>query len=241
MLPDAEILRITSEIFTGLGFDITIKINHRGILDGIFEVCGVPKEKIRTISSAVDKLDKVGRCRNPRSTTFTTNSTPQSPWTEVKREMTEEKGLSEDVADKIGEYVNFKGGKDLLAQLKSNETLASNANAKRGLDDMQLLFDYLEAFDVLDKISLDMSLARGLDYYTGVIYEVITEGSAPPSSGSQEGKTLQKSSKRDKKKASANDADEDRSNDPTVGVGSIAAGGTSLHFSKSIQASRFNL
>jgi len=64
MLPDAEILRITCEIFEGLGWkgNYTIKINHRKILDGIFAVCGVPADKVRTISSAVDKLDKV----NPR-------------------------------------------------------------------------------------------------------------------------------------------------------------------------------
>lgn len=61
MLPDAEIMRITSEVFDGLGWQgkYTIKINHRKVLDGIFEVCGVPTDKIRTISSAVDKLDKV--------------------------------------------------------------------------------------------------------------------------------------------------------------------------------------
>ena len=61
MLPDAEIIRITCEIFEGLGWkdNFTIKINHRKILDGIFAVCGVPADKTRTISSAVDKLDKV--------------------------------------------------------------------------------------------------------------------------------------------------------------------------------------
>ena len=66
MLPDAEILRITSEIFEALGWQgkYTIKINHRKILDGIFEVCGVPTEKLRTISSAVDKLDKVFHAQN---------------------------------------------------------------------------------------------------------------------------------------------------------------------------------
>lgn len=74
-------------------------------------------------------------------------------------------------------------------------------------------------------LKFSQSLARGLDYYTGVIFEVITEGSVPASSGSEEGKRLQKSSKKDKKKASANDAEDDRSNDPSVGVGSVAAGG----------------
>jgi len=60
MIADAEILRITTEILDSLDLGIyTIKINHRKILDGLFEVCGVPADKIRTISSAVDKLDKV--------------------------------------------------------------------------------------------------------------------------------------------------------------------------------------
>jgi histidyl-tRNA synthetase len=70
MLPDAEILRITSEIFEALGWrgKYMIKINHRKILDGIFEVCRVPMEKLRTISSAVDKLDKVFHAKNlPKS------------------------------------------------------------------------------------------------------------------------------------------------------------------------------
>jgi histidyl-tRNA synthetase len=61
MLPDAEILKITSEVFDSLGWEgkYTIKVNHRKLLDGIFQVCGVPEDKIRSISSAVDKLDKV--------------------------------------------------------------------------------------------------------------------------------------------------------------------------------------
>nr|POF26010.1 histidine--trna ligase, mitochondrial [Quercus suber] len=196
MLPDAEIIRITCEIFKSLDWEgtYTIKINHRKILDGIFEVCGVPTEKLRTISSAVDKLDK-------------------APWEEVRKEMTEEKGLDPEVADRIGEYVVQKGGRDILEVLQKDEKLSANESAKAGLADMALLFTYLESFSVLDKISFDMSLARGLDYYTGVIYEVVTEGSAPSSSGAQK-----------PKKASAN-GDEDRSNDPSIGVGSVAAGG----------------
>jgi histidyl-tRNA synthetase len=61
LLPDAEVLKITTEVFTALGFDgrYTVKLNHRKVLDGMFEVCGVPKDKIRAISSAIDKLDKV--------------------------------------------------------------------------------------------------------------------------------------------------------------------------------------
>ncbi|OQN99405.1 Histidine--tRNA ligase, mitochondrial [Cryoendolithus antarcticus] len=202
MLPDAEILRITCEIFHELGWDgkFTIKINHRKILDGIFEVCGVPTDKMRTISSAVDKLDK-------------------SPWEEVRREMTEEKGLEADVADRIGEYVVLKGSKELLQKLQADERLNANASAKQGLEDMALLFTYLESFSVLKNLSFDMSLARGLDYYTGVIYEVVTEGSAPPTSSDQK---PEKTASKPRKPA---DGEEDRSNDPSVGVGSVAAGG----------------
>ncbi|KAK5141062.1 hypothetical protein BJ546DRAFT_1062319 [Cryomyces antarcticus] len=204
MLPDAEILRITCEIFEGLGWDgkYTIKLNHRKILDGVFEVCGVPKDKLRTISSAVDKLDK-------------------APWDEVRREMTEEKGLDPDVADKIGGYVVRKGGRELLETLKDDEAFAANASAKQGLEEMALLFDYLDVFAVLPRVSFDLSLARGLDYYTGVIYEVVTEGSAPSTS---EGQKVQQRARKEGKDR-ARDPDEDGSSDPSIGVGSVAAGG----------------
>lgn len=204
MLPDAEILRIICEVFEGLGWDgaYTIKLNHRKILDGIFQVCGVPEDKIRTISSAVDKLDKL-------------------PWADVRKEMTEEKGLEGDVADRIGEWVVLKGQHDLLEKLRADEKIAANESMKQGLTDMGLLFDYLEAFGVLDRVSFDLSLARGLDYYTGVIYEVVTEGSAPSAAPGEE---APKPKKRSKAKEGV-DGDEDRSNDPTVGVGSVAAGG----------------
>ncbi|PPJ51215.1 hypothetical protein CBER1_08050 [Cercospora berteroae] len=206
MIPDSEILRIIVEIFEALGWKgrYTIKLNHRKILDGIFQVCKVPDEKIRTISSAVDKLDK-------------------SPWEEVRREMTEEKGLDPAIADRIGEYVvGRKGTEELLAELQKDEGLAANESAKAGLQDIQTLFEYLKVFGILDRISLDMSLARGLDYYTGLIYEVVTEGSAPQTS---EGQALQQEAKKSSKPKKVADGDEDRSNDPTVGVGSVAAGG----------------
>ncbi|SLM40089.1 histidyl-trna synthetase [Lasallia pustulata] len=201
MLPDAEILRIVCEVFKGLGWEgrYTIKLNHRKILDGIFEVCGVPKEKIRTISSAVDKLDKL-------------------PWEDVRKEMTGEKGLDGEIADKIWSYVQKKGGRDVLEFLQSEASMSSNASMQKGMEDMDLLLTYLEAFGVLDKVEFNLSLARGLDYYTGVIYEVITEGSAPPT---KEGQKIQHAAKKEKVK----NADDDGSDDPSVGVGSVAAGG----------------
>ncbi|EHL03611.1 putative Histidyl-tRNA synthetase [Glarea lozoyensis 74030] len=159
---------------------------------------------------AVDKLDKL-------------------PWAEVRKEMTEEKGLAEEVADKIGEYVVQKGQKDLLAKLQADEKLMANESMKAGLADMDLLFTYLEAFDALENVSFDLSLARGLDYYTGVIYEIVTEGSAPNSEPlatvSVAPAAPPKPSKKPSSGKSAVDFDEDRSSDPSVGVGSVAAGG----------------
>ncbi|KAK1149421.1 Cytoplasmic and mitochondrial histidine tRNA synthetase [Aspergillus melleus] len=200
MIPDAEIVRIIVDVFEALGLreDITIKINHRKILDGLFTVAGVPEDKIRSISSAVDKLDK-------------------SPWEEVKKEM-EEKGLSPEVADKIGEYVKLSGGRELVDTLKADAQVCANEDVKKGLDDMELLFKYLEVFNVTDKLSFDLSLARGLDYYTGLIFEVVT----PLSSADGFNANKTKSSSKPKK---SKDNDEDRSNDNTIGVGSVAAGG----------------
>lgn len=201
MLPDAEVLRIICEVFEGLGWDksYTIKLNHRKILDGIFQVCGVPEDKIRTISSAVDKLDKL-------------------PWADVRKEMTEEKGLDGDVADRIGEWVIHKGKHELLDKLRNDPKLSANASMQAGIADLALLFEYLESFDVLDRVSFDLGLARGLDYYTGLIYEVVTEGSAPESTPGAAAAPAPK-------KKGKGGEDDDRSNDPTVGVGSVAAGG----------------
>ncbi|OCF75010.1 histidyl-tRNA synthetase [Kwoniella mangroviensis CBS 8886] len=219
MVYDSEILKILCEALTALDIgQYTVKINHRKILDGIFQLAGVPADKTRSISSAVDKLDKL-------------------PWSDVKKEMTVEKGLDEKVADKIGQYVGLKGpGHDVLEKLKSDSDLMGIPLAKQGIEDMEILFRYLKVYKVLDKMSFDMSLARGLDYYTGIIYEAIHESSAPPSKStnpsvppSSEISTKSGSSKPSKSSKSKSDANavinEDGIDESTIGVGSIAAGG----------------
>ncbi|KAL2201949.1 histidyl-tRNA synthetase [Sarocladium strictum] len=157
MIPDSEILRIMVEGFRGLGLgkDVTIKINHRKILDGLFQVAGVPEDKIRSISSAVDKLDKM-------------------PWEDVKKEMVE-KGITVEVADTIGQYIQKAGGRDVLDFLKASESAVANETVRQGLADMELLYNYLDAYQIADSVSFDLSLARGLDYYTGIIYEAVIE------------------------------------------------------------------
>ncbi|KAM9924192.1 hypothetical protein OXX80_011297, partial [Metschnikowia pulcherrima] len=198
MIPDSEILAITCEGLTSLGInDFKVKMNHRKILDGIFQACGVKEEDVRKISSAVDKLDK-------------------SPWEAVKREMTVEKGQSEEVADKIGEFVKVSGSiRETLGYLQNASLLADNASAQAGIAEMEQLADYVEALGIEQHLSFDLSLARGLDYYTGLIYEAVTSASAPPKNADE----LKARAKKDSKEKDVEDASE------YVGVGSIAAGG----------------
>lgn len=206
MVPDAEILSVAVEGLTSLGIqDFTIKVNHRKILDGLFQFCGVKEEDVRKVSSAVDKLDKL-------------------PWADVKKEMVVDKNQPEEVADKIGEYVRIKGSfKEVLDTLQSDEALMGNASASAGIKEMATAYTYLEAFAVLKYLSFDLSLARGLDYYTGIIYEAVTAASAPPPPPTEE--ELASKAKADKKKKKSQSAEEDEDNSENVGVGSILAGG----------------
>ncbi|XP_052900105.1 histidine--tRNA ligase isoform X2 [Anopheles moucheti] len=159
MLPDAECVKVVCEILSEVGVgEFVVKLNHRKLLDGMFEACGVPAEKFRTACSSVDKLDK-------------------TPWDEVKREMVEEKGLTEETVDRIGEYVTLHGGAELIDRLAVDEKLKKIPTAMEGLEDMRLLLQYCDIFQVADRVSFDLSLARGLDYYTGVIYEAVLLGS----------------------------------------------------------------
>ncbi len=160
MVADAEAITIATEILTELPVGkFQVKLNHRCLLDAIFEICGVPAEKFRPICSAVDKLDK-------------------APWEEVCREMVEEKGLSVDVAEKIGKFVlNADEPMALWKRFTEEKIFGDHKVANEALASMKSLFDYLEAMGSIQHVSFDMSLARGLDYYTGVIYEmVIMEG-----------------------------------------------------------------
>merc|ERR1719232_275678 len=86
--------------------------------------------------------------------------------------MVEVKGLDPAVADKIGLLVQKKGQFDLIEELEKSD-LGGNKSAAAGLSDMRLLLEYCQLFGCLDHVSFDLSLARGLDYYTGTIYEAI--------------------------------------------------------------------
>ncbi|EFW99420.1 histidyl-tRNA mitochondrial precursor [Grosmannia clavigera kw1407] len=208
MMSDAKILGILVRVLSRLGLAgladnrnsvIVIKLNHRRILDGIFAVAGVPEPLLRPISAAVDKLDKL-------------------PWADVRREMLG-KGLSADVADRLGHYVQQAGTlQEMLPILQGSSSssgaddddsavLASNNDIQAGVEDMLLLQEYLEAWDIdASAFTLDLSLARGLDYYTGLICEAVMRDDV-----------------RDSKKR--NLFDSKISISPPLQIGSIAGGG----------------
>ena len=84
-----------------------------------------------------------------------------------RNELVNEKHVSEAVADKIGTFVNLSGDKCLLSQLSADPLLSTNQNAQLALRELQLLQLYCEKLSIGQFVSFDMSLARGLDYYTG--------------------------------------------------------------------------
>ncbi|CAF1380188.1 unnamed protein product [Rotaria sordida] len=155
MVPDAECIKIVVEILDKLDLgQYKIYVNHRKLLDAIFAVCGVPDSHFRPISSSVDKLDK-------------------TPWHVVRNEMINGKGLSPEVADKIWNYVQMHGNADLIDKLRTDVQLMTQKSAREALDGLEVLFRYLTLYGVMDKIIFDLKLARGLDYYTGVIFEAV--------------------------------------------------------------------
>ncbi len=130
-------MKIISEVLERLEFGAyEIKINHRMLLDGVFELCGVPADKIRCTSSSIDKLDKLS-------------------WQEVSSELINEKKLEARVVQEIGQFIKFKGDASKLKELKSTKPeLLENKLAIQGLEDLELLFKYCDLLKLTDKVSL---------------------------------------------------------------------------------------
>ena len=155
MVPDAEILKIVVEVLTELNIGtFLIKLNHRLLLDAIIELSDIGSDKFKTVCSSVDKLDK-------------------EPWGDVQDELLK-KGITKEQCTKLHSYVLLKDSPwNLLKVLKENQTLLKNTKGAQAVKEFEVLFEYLDIFEVTPHVSFDLSLARGLDYYTGLIYEVI--------------------------------------------------------------------
>lgn len=160
MEPDFEVIKVLTELLDKLDIGMyEIKLNHRKLLDGMLEICGVPPEKFRTVCSSIDKLDKLS-------------------FEEVKKELVEEKGISNETAEKIGNLVKTRGPplEVLLELRKEGSKFLENNGSIVALNELDILFKALEKANAIDRISFDLSLARGLDYYSGVIYEAVFKG-----------------------------------------------------------------
>ncbi len=158
VIADAEGVAIYNAVLAGCGFtDYAIRVNHRAVLAALAPYAGLPDTDAVTLIRAIDKLDKIG---------------PEG----VKGEMME-RGIPERAAERVLELVGFTGANDaVLAQM--NGLLADIPAAQAGLDDLARLFDYAAALGVPEgKALVFPALARGLDYYTGPVFETyVPEG-----------------------------------------------------------------
>ncbi|MFN3874556.1 MAG: histidine--tRNA ligase [Flavobacteriales bacterium] len=155
LLCEAELVQLFDEVFAALGLKVVVRINDRKVLSGIAEVCGEP-DKVVGIVTAIDKLDKVGR-------------------EQVEEEM-RSKGVSDEAIKGIAPLFELKGAwSDQRPVLE--RWLASSSAAQQGLRDLSFIFDAVGALKAAT-LAFDPTLARGLDYYTGAIFEVkAAEGS----------------------------------------------------------------
>ncbi len=154
LLNEVELVQLLDEVFTRLGLPVAIKLNNRKVLSGIAEVSGQP-DKVVDIVTAIDKLDKIGREK-------------------VEEEM-RAKGVRDAAIAGIAPLFELKGTwKEQRPQLE--QWLAASAVAQEGLKELSFVFDTVGALKSA-VLEFDPTLARGLDYYTGAIFEVkATEG-----------------------------------------------------------------
>ncbi len=149
LLNEVELMQIVDTVFTRLGVRVQIKINNRKILSGIAEVIGEP-EKIVDITVAIDKLDKIGL---------------ESVNAELRAD-----GISDEAIEKLQPIIAMSGSNDDKLKTMS-DVLAGSEIGIKGVEETRFILDTLKG--TLDnEIEFDLTLARGLNYYTGAIFEV---------------------------------------------------------------------
>ena len=150
LLNELELIQIVDEVYKRLNIRVCLKINNRKILSGIAEIIG-EAEKITDITVAIDKMDKIGL--------------------EKVNEEIASKGISADAITKLQPILLLAGtNADKLSQLR--KVLASSEIGLKGIAELETILGYCEAMKVQTQIDLDLTLARGLNYYTGAIFEV---------------------------------------------------------------------
>jgi histidyl-tRNA synthetase len=150
LLNEVELMQIVDTVFSRFGVRVQIKINNRKILTGIAEVIGAA-DKIVDITVAIDKLDKIGLDN-------------------VNQELRED-GLSEQQIEKLQPIISLEGSNDEKLNTIA-EVLAASETGLKGVEETRTILDTLKKLGLKNEIQLDLTLARGLNYYTGAIFEV---------------------------------------------------------------------
>jgi histidyl-tRNA synthetase len=161
LINEVELIQIYLTVFEKLGIDVEVHVNHRKILSGLAECCGGQAQTIN-ITTAIDKLDKVGIEK-------------------IKEELTS-KNLTEEQISIIERYLNIGGTNE--EKIKVLPQLISNSYTQEGIKDLQYILNFFPVTPKKDEadykpksdIIFDLSLARGLNYYTGIIFEVRAKG-----------------------------------------------------------------
>ena len=150
LINEVELIQLIDYVFDKLNIRVAIKLNNRKILAGIAEVIGEP-EKIVDITVAIDKIDKIGL---------------DGVIAELK-----EKGIGDASIEKLLPILQAQGGNEEKLQIIA-ETLRGNATGEKGVEETRFILDTIKGLKIKSTLDLDLTLARGLNYYTGAILEV---------------------------------------------------------------------
>lgn len=149
-LLELELVQIADRIFRDLDINVLIKINNRKVLSGLAEICNAP-DKVVDITVAIDKIDKIGIAA-------------------VKQEL-RDKGLEENAIAILEPVLTLSGtNAEKIASMR--QIMADSAIGLKGLDELEELIGYIESAGIETAYEIDLSLARGLNYYTGAIFEI---------------------------------------------------------------------
>lgn len=150
LINELELVQIVDEVFAKFGVNVCIKINNRKVLSGLSEIIGHP-DKLIDITVAIDKIDKIGL--------------------DAVKEELRERGIDDKGIDIIEPVLLLQGtSEEKIARMK--EVLAASEVGMKGLAELEELFGYIAAAGIRQEVEIDLSLARGLNYYTGAIFEV---------------------------------------------------------------------
>ncbi len=150
LLNEVELIQIIDQVFTRFGIRVSIKVNNRKMLSGIAELIG-EADKVVDITVAIDKLDKIGA---------------EGVNTELR-----ERGLSEAAIERLQPIINLKGtNEEKLGTMK--QALAASATGLKGVEEVECVLKTLGSLQIKNEVEVDLTLARGLNYYTGCIIEV---------------------------------------------------------------------